>query len=126
MGLIDAINRDPGEEAANDQAPEGVSPSEVRVEVEELHPPAVVVPVPDLLGPAHVVVPLDDDGQEAAEHAGGLEHVCPHDGLDATDGGVENADSKDHKTGNIEIESGDLNITLLLSIVFNTGMQQVH
>ena len=81
MGLIDAINRDPGEEAANDQAPEGVSPSEVRVEVEELHPPAVVVPVPDLLRDHERGL------QEAARSVGGAlprrgeaYHLCRSDG----------------------------------------------
>ncbi len=33
----------------------------------------------------------DDDDQRGEEHAAGLEHVGPDDGLQATDGRVENA-----------------------------------
>ena len=105
MSLIYPVDRDPGEEAANDETPDCVASPRVGIKVEKLHSAAFVVSVPDLVSPAHVKVSLDDDREEAPEHAGGLEHVRPHHGLDATDGRVENADGKNHEAGNVKVET---------------------
>ena len=80
----------------------------VRVKVEKLNSAALIVSVPDLVSAAHVKVALDDDREEAPEHAGGLEHVRPHDGLDAPDGRVENADGENHEACYVQVEAGYL------------------
>ena len=82
----------------------------IGIKVEKLHSAALVVSVPDLVSTAHVKVALDDDREEAPEHAGGLEHVSPHDGLDAPNGRVENADSENHETCDVQVEAGHLKI----------------
>ena len=82
----------------------------IGIKVEKLHSAALVVSVPDLVSAAHIKVALDDDREEAPEHAGGLEYVSPHDGLDAPNGGVENADSENHETCDVQVEAGHLKI----------------
>ena len=80
----------------------------VGIKVEELYSAALVVSVPDLVSTANVKVTLDDDREEAPEHAGGLEHIRPHDGLDAPDGCVENADGENHEACYVQVEAGYL------------------
>ena len=105
MSLIYHVDRDPGEEATNDEAPDCVAPPGIGIKIEKLHSTAFVVFVPDLVSPTHVKVSLDDDREEAPEHAGGLEHVRPHHGLDPADGRVEDADGKNHEAGNVKVEA---------------------
>ena len=80
----------------------------IGIKVEKLHSAALVVSVPDLVSAAHIKVALDDDREEAPEHAGDLEHVSPHDGLDAPDGRVEYADSKNYEACYVQVESSYL------------------
>ena len=80
----------------------------VGVKVEKLNSAALIVSVPDLVSTAHVKVALDDDREEAPEHAGGLEHVRPHDGLNAPDSRVENADGENHEACYVQVEAGYL------------------
>ena len=80
----------------------------VGVKVEKLNSAALIVSVPDLVSTAHVKVALDDDREEAPEHAGGLEHVRPHDGLNAPDCRVENADGENHEACYVQVEAGYL------------------
>lgn len=75
--------------------------TEVGVEIKYFNSSTVIVPAPHDVGPTDVVVALDDDGEEASKHANGLEDIGPHDGLDATNSSVENANGKDDKTGNV-------------------------
>ena len=70
----------------------------------------MIVDVEDSRSAPSIEVALDDDREEAPEHAGGLEHVSPHDGLDAPDGRVENADSENHETCDVQVEAGHLKI----------------
>ena len=108
LSLVDAVDRYPGEEPSNEAAPEGVSPAQVWLKVEQLHPPTLVVAAPDCVGSPDIVVPLDDDGKEAAKHTGCLEHVRPDDRLDAAYRCVEYADSKYNKAGDVKVESRHL------------------
>ena len=108
MSLIYPVDGDPGEEATNDEAPDGVASPGVRIKVEKLHSAALVVSAPDLISSARVKVSLDDDREEACEHAGGLEHVCPHDGLNAPDGCVETADSENEEAGDVKVKTSNL------------------
>ena len=85
-----------------------MSPPGVGIEVEKLHSAALVVFAPDLISSAGVKVSLDDDREEACEHAGGLEHVRPHDGLDAPDGCVETADSENEEAGDVKVKTSNL------------------
>ena len=55
-----------------DEGPERMPHPHVRLQVEELDPPGLVVPVKDNRGATGVVVALDDNGQERAKHADGL------------------------------------------------------
>ena len=80
----------------------------IGIKVEKLHSAALVVFVPDLVSSAHVKVSLDDDREEANEHAGRLEHVCPYHGLDAANGRVETADSENEEAGDVKVKAGDL------------------
>ena len=93
----------------------------VGIKVEELYSAALVVSVPDLVSSAHVKVTLDDDREEAPEHAGGLEHVRPHDGLDAPNGCVENADGENHEAGNVEVEAGYLKSIRIINATIRAG-----
>ena len=68
----------------------------------------MVVDVKDSRGTAGIKVALDDDGEEGAKHADGLEGVRPHDCLDPPDRRVEDADDEDDNDGNVEGEAGDL------------------
>ena len=108
MSLIYPVYRDPGEEATNDEAPDCVASPGVGIKVEKLHSAALVVFVPDLVSSAHIKVSLDDDREEADEHAGGLEHISPYHGLDAANGRVETADSENQEAGDVEVKAGDL------------------
>ena len=108
LSLVDAVHRDPGEEASNEAAPESVTTTKVWLEVEQLHPAAVIVALPDGGGASHVLVPLDDDRQEAAEHAGGLEDIRPDDSFDAANSRVEYTDSEYDEAGNVQVEARDL------------------
>ena len=82
----------------------------IGIKVEKLHSAALVISVPDLVSAAHIKVALNDDREEAPEHAGDLEHVSPHDGLDAPNGRVENADSENYETCDVQVEAGHLKI----------------
>ena len=92
----------------------------IGIKVKELHSAALVVSVPDLVSSSHVKVTLDDDREEAPEHAGGLEHVRPHDGLDAPNGCVKNANGENHEAGNVEVEAGYLTRRSILDSVCPT------
>ena len=113
LSLVDAVDRYPGEEPSNEAAPECVTISEVCLEIEQFHPATFIVPLPDSGGSSNILVPLDDDGEEAAKHAAGLEDVRPDDSLDATNRGVEYTDGKYNKAGNVEVESCNLKIRTL-------------
>ena len=81
---------------------------EVWLEIEQFHPATVIVPLPDSGGSSNILVPLDDDGKEAAKHAGGLEDVSPDDSLDAANSRVEYTDSEYDEAGNVQVEARDL------------------
>ena len=98
-----------------------MSPPGVGIKVEELYSAALVVSVPDLVSSAHVKVTLDDDRKEAPEHAGGLEHVRPHDGLDAPNGCVKNANGENHEAGNVEVEAGYLKSIRIINATIRAG-----
>ena len=80
----------------------------IGIKVEKLHSAALVVSVPDLVSAAHVIVALNDDREEAPKHAGDLEHVSPHDGLDAPNGRVEYADGENHEACYIQVKASYL------------------
>ena len=108
LSLVDAVDRYPGEEPSNETAPEGVTPPQVWLEIEQFHPAAVIVPLPDRGGSSNILVPLDDDGEEASEHAGGLEDIRPDDRLDTANSRVEDADGEYDEAGNIQVKPSDL------------------
>ena len=68
----------------------------------------MIVDVEDSRSAPSIEVALDDDREERAKHADGLERVRPHDCLDPSDGRVEDADDEDDDDGNVEGEAGDL------------------
>jgi len=51
--------------------------------LKKLYSSSLIVCVKDFGGSSGVVVALDDDGDEGAEHDGGLEGVRPHHGLNS-------------------------------------------
>ena len=99
--LIDAIDGNPRKESSNEQSPECMTYTKIGVEVKNFNSSTVIIPAPDYISASDVIVALDDDGEEASKHANGLEDIGPHDGLDATNSSVENANGKDDKTGNV-------------------------
>ena len=74
MCLVDAVHGDPGKIAANDESPDSVALSHVRVEVEQLYSSRLVVSVEHNIGSSSIIVTLDDDGNEGGKHDSGLEH----------------------------------------------------
>ena len=108
LSLVDAVHRNPGEEPSNEAAPESVTLSQVWLEIKQFHSATVIVPLPDGGGSSNILVPLDDDGEEASEHAGGLEDIRPDDRLDTADSRVEDADGEYDEAGNIQVEPRDL------------------
>ena len=106
--LIDAIDGNPRKESSNQQSPECMTHTKIGVEVKNFNSSTVIIPAPDYICASDVIVALDDDGEEASKHADGLEDICPHDRLDTAYGSVENTNSKDHKTSNVQIKSSNL------------------
>ena len=80
----------------------------IRIKVEEFNSSGLIVDVEDSRRAPSIEVALDDDREEGAEHADGLERVRPHDCLDPADGRVEDADDEDDDDGDVEGEAGDL------------------
>ena len=101
-----------------------MSPPGVGIKVEKLHSAALVVSVPDLISSSRVKVSLNDDREEACEHAGGLEHVRPHDCLDAPDGCVETADSENEEAGNVKVKTSNLKICIVTT--FNAWLSMYY
>ena len=80
----------------------------IRIKVEEFNSSGLIVDVEDSRSAPSIEVALDDDREERAKHADGLERVRPHDCLDPSDGRVEDADDEDDDDGDVEREAGDL------------------
>ena len=80
----------------------------IRIKVEEFNSSGLIVDVEDSRRATSIEVALDDDREEGAEHADGLERVRPHDCLDPADGRVEDADDEDDDDSNVERKPGDL------------------
>ena len=74
-GLVDAVDRLPGEVAADDLRPEGVSLVEQRVQVEELDAGRLVAEVEDAAGATHGSFADDRHRQTRQQHAEGLQIV---------------------------------------------------
>ena len=60
---------------------------------------------------------FNDDGEEASKHTDCLEDISPHYSFDSSDCGIEDTNSKDHKAGNVQIETSNLHRNMILYIV---------
>ena len=106
--LIDSVYCHPSKVSAHRLRPEGVSCQQRRIQIEYLDPVMVVTHVKHLPRPAHQALAHDDHDEAGEQHAEGLEHVGPDDGLDPPEAGVEDADTEGDQDRDVHVETRHL------------------